>query len=98
MPIDVVRARADMPDCESRIHFNHCGAALMPETVIDAVKNHIDLEAAIGGYEAAETAPASIDNVYTSVARLLNCAPEEIAIVENTTRAWDMAFYAMDIC
>ena len=95
MPIDVARARADTPGCKNRIHFNNCGAALMPETVIDVVKNHIDLEAAIGGYEAVEAARASIDNVYTSVARLLNCAPEEIAIVENATRAWDMAFYAM---
>ena len=95
MPIDVARARADTPGCENRIHFNNCGAALMPKTVIDAVKNHIDLEAAIGGDEAAETARASIDNVYASVARLLNCAPEETAIVENATRAWDMAFYAM---
>ena len=95
MPIDVARARVDTPGCENRIHFNNCGAALMPETVIDVVKNHIDLEAAIGGYEAAETACDSINNVYTSVARLLNCGPEEITIVENVTRAWDMAFYAM---
>jgi cysteine desulfurase/selenocysteine lyase len=33
--------------------------------------------------------------VYASLARLLNCAADEIAVVENATVAWDMAFYGM---
>ena len=33
--------------------------------------------------------------MYGSVARLLHCAPEEIALQENATRAWDMAFYSL---
>lgn len=95
MSIDVTRARHETPGCEHRIHFNNCGAALMPADVIEVVKQHIDLEAAIGGYEAAEAVHARLDNVYASVAKMLNCAPAEIAVVENATRAWDMAFYAM---
>jgi selenocysteine lyase/cysteine desulfurase len=36
-----------------------------------------------------------LDGVYTSVARLLNARPDEIALVENATVAWQMAFYAL---
>ncbi len=38
--------------------------------------------------------PDSI-GVYDSVARMLNASANEIALVENATRAWDMAFYAI---
>ena len=33
--------------------------------------------------------------VYASAARLINAAPEEIALTENATVAWQMAFYAL---
>jgi cysteine desulfurase/selenocysteine lyase len=93
--VDVAAARADTPGCEERIHFNNAGASLMPRPVIEAVIEHLELEARIGGYEAAEAAHDRIEAVYTSVARLVNCAPREIALLENATRAWDAVFYAM---
>jgi selenocysteine lyase/cysteine desulfurase len=96
MSFDIERARAQTPGCSERIHFNNCGAGLMPEPVIDALKTHIDLEARIGGYEAADAANDKVQNSYSALARMLNCAPREIAIVENATRGWDMAFYAFD--
>ncbi|MBB5780813.1 aminotransferase class V-fold PLP-dependent enzyme [Nonomuraea jabiensis] len=56
---------------------------------------HLRLEAETGGYEAADRAADRLAAVHTSAARLLNCAPDEIALVDSATRAWDLAFYAV---
>jgi cysteine desulfurase/selenocysteine lyase len=92
---DTTALRAVTPGCETRIHFNNAGAGLMPAPVLDAVKSHLDLEAAIGGYEAAERAAAEIADFYPAIAALLSAQEAEIALVENATRAWDMAFYSI---
>ena len=91
-PFDVDRARRDTPGCTEVLHFNNAGAALMPRQVLQAVVGHLELEARIGGYEAADQASVAIDHTYDALAQLLGCAREELAIVENATRAWDMAF------
>jgi cysteine desulfurase/selenocysteine lyase len=93
--IDIFRARQDTPGCEQVLHFNNAGAALMPRQVLDAVIGHLRLEAEIGGYEAAESAHDAVERVYDAVGRLIGCQRDEIAIIENATRAWDMAFYAL---
>jgi len=59
----------------------------MPRTVVNAIKDHIDLEAEIGGYAAARQERKRCEAVYSSVARLLNASSEEIALVENATVA-----------
>lgn len=93
--IDVYRARQDTPGCEQVLHFNNAGAALMPRQVVNALTNHLQLEAEIGGYEAAESVHDQVEHVYDAVSRLIGCQPDEIAIIENATRAWDMAFYSL---
>src|SRR3954452_3485757 len=95
MAIDVARARAETPGCEHVAHLNNAGAGLAPAPVLDAVIEHLRREAEIGGYEAAAERRDRIEHSYDAIAALLRCARDEIAIVENATRAWDMAFYSL---
>ena len=56
---------------------------------------HLRREAEIGGYEAAAEAAPRLEGVYGSVARLIGAAPDEVALTENATVAWQMGFYAL---
>jgi cysteine desulfurase / selenocysteine lyase len=92
--IDVERVRADTPGVAHVAHLNNAGAALPPRQVHDAVVDHLRRESEIGGYEAAAERLDRAEHAYDALATLLNAAREEIAVVENATRAWDMAFYS----
>ena len=94
--IDIDRIRADTPAAARRAYLHNAGSALMPIPVVEAMKRHIDLEAEIGGYAAADREAERLQAVYASVAKLLNAAPVEIALMENATIAWQMAFYSFD--
>jgi cysteine desulfurase/selenocysteine lyase len=93
--LDLAQLRRDTPGVGNRIHFNNAGAALPPQPVVDTVVDHLRREAEIGGYEAVEEAHERIDGIYASLARLLNAAPEELALVENATAGWSLAFHAV---
>ena len=87
--------RADTPGCADRIHFNNAGAGLMPRPVLDAVKRHVDLEATLGGYEAADARSGEIARAYRAVADLVHATPDNVAMVENATVAYAQALSAI---
>lgn len=105
MIIDLDTQRRNTPGCRPNnpesdprapsAHFLHCGASQMPQRTLDVVKDHLDLEAQIGGYGAEEAARDRIGEVYRSVGRLIGADPSEIALVENATVAWRQAFYGI---
>ena len=94
--LDIAALRAATPGCASKIHLNNAGAGLMPRPVLDTIKAHLDLEAEIGGYEAAAAKASECEAVYGSIARLIGAKPNEIALVDNATTAWQRAFYALE--
>lgn len=93
--LDIEKARRETPSCEHILHFDNAGASLMPQPVLKAMKDHLDLEAEIGAYEAADRKQDSIEHVYDLLAQFISAKREEIAFIENATRAWDMAFYSI---
>jgi selenocysteine lyase/cysteine desulfurase len=94
-PLDIERARRDTPGVARVAHLNNAGAALPPIQVTDAVIAHLLKESEMGGYEAADAATGQVENTYAAIARLIGSRTDEIAVIENATRAWDMACYGL---
>ena len=84
---DIERARRDTPGVTRVAHLNNAGAALPPIQVTDAVIAHLQRESEMGGYEAADAAADQVEHTYAAIARLLGARADEIAVVENATRA-----------
>ncbi|MBV8189532.1 MAG: aminotransferase class V-fold PLP-dependent enzyme [Alphaproteobacteria bacterium] len=93
--LDVERLRAETPGCAHVLDLNAAGSALPSRRTLDATLDHLRLEAETGGYAAAAEAHAELEGFYPSVARLVGAEADEIAFVENATRAWDLAFYSL---
>ncbi|MFI6347495.1 aminotransferase class V-fold PLP-dependent enzyme [Streptomyces sp. NPDC050560] len=93
--MDIEALRGETPGCANRLHLNNAGAGLLSRRTLSAVVGHLELEAAIGGYEAADRKRPEIDAVYAGLARLLGGSPDEIALFDNATHAWNAAFYSL---
>lgn len=93
--LDVQRIRDETPGVRHRLHLDNAGAGLMPERVLKAITRHLELEALIGGYEAAAEESEALGAVHGNIAALIGAEADEIAIVGNATLAWDHAFYGL---
>ena len=65
--------------------------------VTDTVVAHLRREAEIGPYEAEAESEARVADVYGSVARLIGALPDEIALVQSATAAWNVAFSSIPL-
>lgn len=93
---DLVKARKDTPGCQDLIHFNNAGSSLSPNPVLEGTIDYLKSEALMGGYETAELYKTQHEQLYQSIATLINAHYLEIAIVESATRAWDLAISSID--
>lgn len=94
--IDLDRARRDTPGVAACRFFDSAGASLMPLPVIEAVRAHLDRELLVGGYTARAEAEGAVEEVYRSIATLIGARPDEIALTDSATRAWDQVFYGLE--
>ncbi|MFN2634004.1 MAG: aminotransferase class V-fold PLP-dependent enzyme [Thermoanaerobaculia bacterium] len=88
---DLERLRNDTPGCRTRIHLNNAGAGLMPRPVVEAMKAHLDLEAEIGGYEAAAEKKGAVGEFYVQMAKLIGTTVRNIAFAGSATAAYAQA-------
>ena len=93
--MDVEALRRDTPGCVNRVHLNSAGAGLLSRRTLAAVVGHLELEAAIGGYEAAARERERIEAVYDRLAALIGGRADEVALFDSATRAWNAAFHAL---
>ncbi len=89
--INLDLVRSETPGCKTKIHFNNAGASLMPMPVVGAMTEYITLESMTGGYEAADLRASQMELYYSSMARLLNAQPENLAFTSSATNSFARA-------
>ena len=89
--LDIGALRAETPGTSERIHLNNAGAGLMSSRVMTVVRDYIELEGRLGGYEVQAASADAIQGAYRSVATLLGAQPRHIAFTENATAAFAQA-------
>ena len=88
--------RAATKGTAERIHLNNAGASLPPDVVVDTMVDFLREEALYGGYETEAKYRTQLDHTHTLIAQLIHAHPDEIALVENASAAWDIAFNGLD--
>ncbi|MFI6307108.1 aminotransferase class V-fold PLP-dependent enzyme [Amycolatopsis thailandensis] len=89
--LDVPALRADTPGSEKVVHFNNAGCGLLAKPVLKTMLDHLNLEAGIGGYEAAAAQADEVAGFYREIAALINARPRNIAFAASATHAYSTA-------
>ncbi len=95
MPLDLQAIRRATPGAELGVHLNNAGAGLMTSTTLASMVDHLELEARVGGYEAEQLRRGEIEECYSSIAKLVGGRREEVALFDNSSHAFNAAFYSM---
>jgi selenocysteine lyase/cysteine desulfurase len=96
MTLDINKLRSETRGCEHVTHFNNAGASLMADPILESMIAYLEEEACYGGYETAAKRKQEIEATYSLIGELIHADDGEIALLENATAAWNMAFYSID--
>lgn len=89
--MDINQLRNDTAGCNSVIHLNNAGAALMPKPVVNAIHNYLTKEGSKGGMKQPAEETNELHRFYDYAAQLLNCKNKNIAYTTNATDGYNKA-------
>lgn len=95
MAIDITHVRKETPATATTTHLNNAGAALPPRAVVTAMRNYLDIESALGGYEAAALLHSEIRQFYTVCAQLIGAEDHQIAFTNSATDSYNRALLSI---
>ena len=93
---EIQKFRSETRGTSECTHFNNAGASLPPDEVVETVIHYLNEEAALGGYEMEYKYREQLENVYLLIARFIHAERDEVAIVENASMAWGLAFNGIE--
>jgi cysteine desulfurase/selenocysteine lyase len=93
---EIQQIRSETSGANLKIHFNNAGCSLPPDIVVNTVTTYLQEEAKYGGYETEYKYRMAFENVYKRIAELIHAEKDEIALVENASYAWGLAFNGID--
>ncbi|SDP53522.1 Selenocysteine lyase/Cysteine desulfurase [Mucilaginibacter sp. OK268] len=91
-PQEILQLRAETKGTTERIHFNNAGSSLPPDVVVETVISYLQEEATHGGYETEDKYAKEMEHTYDLIAKLINANRDEVAVMENASMAWGLAF------
>ncbi len=71
------------------INFNNAGSSFLQSNTINAINNYIKKENRYGGYYTQDIFKNKINQFYKNAAYLINCKPNNISFIQNTTLGWN---------
>ena len=94
---DTAAQRAELPALEPShlLHFNSAGCALPTQHTLAVMGFYLHSEGVRGGYETFDASAPALQLPYDALAALLNCSPQEVAVVTSATAAWQQVVYGL---
>ena len=73
----------------SYINFNNAGSSYLTNKTQKIVKDFLDYENIVGGYNAENLYKNKLNEFYLNASKLINCDPKEISFLQSSTYAWN---------
>ena len=81
----------------SYINFNNAGSSLVRNETLKTIKSFFEYEQKYGGYFAEKLYKKKLDKFYSNTSKLINCNPNEISFLQNSTLAWNFFLSSVNL-